>query len=253
MATAFISYSHRDEAFRQELEIHLAPLRRQNLLSIWHDRRITAGDALDGAISENLESADLILMLISADFVASEYCYAREMTRALERHDAKAARAISIICRPCDFNGLPFANFVLLPTDAKAVSSWTDRDAAWVDVVRGIRRALETATGTQKLQAPMNSGTDVRPRAAAERPRLPRHTTDLQKDSFSRNAMRDVGRFFQKSSTCWRCVILRGKANSGKSTQTGSPAKFIWTRRKWDHVPYFRVAWSRERFTIHRA
>jgi hypothetical protein len=82
MATAFISYSHRDEVFRQELETHLAPLRRQGLLSVWHDRRITAGDSLDGAISENLESAEAILMLISADFVASEYCYTREMTRA---------------------------------------------------------------------------------------------------------------------------------------------------------------------------
>src|SRR5260221_3923998 len=150
MATAFISYSHRDEVFRQELETHLAPLRRQGLLSVWHDRRITPGDHLDDAISENLESADLILMLISADFVASEYCYAREMTRALERNQARAARAISIICRPCDFQGLPFARFLLLPTDGKPVSSWPDRDAAWVDVVRGIRRALETASGVQE-------------------------------------------------------------------------------------------------------
>jgi hypothetical protein len=198
VATAFISYSHRDEAFRQELETHLAPLRRQRLLSVWHDRRITAGDSLDETISENLESADLILMLISADFVASEYCYAREMTRTLERHDAKAARAISIICRPCDFHGLPFARFVLLPTDAKAVSSWTDRDAAWVDVVRGIRRALETDPGAQRSQTRVNLEADVRPAPAAERPRLPRRTTDLQMDSFSRNAMRDVGTFFQK-------------------------------------------------------
>jgi hypothetical protein len=198
MATAFISYSHRDEPFRQELETHLAPLRRQGLLSVWHDRRITPGDHLDDAISENLESADLILMLISADFVASDYCYAREMTRALERHEAKAARAISIICRPCDFHGLPFARFMLLPTDAKAVSSWADRDAAWVDVVRGIRRALEAITATQKPQAHTPLEADVRPAPAAEGPRLPRRTTDLQMDTFSTNAMRDVGRFFQK-------------------------------------------------------
>ncbi len=195
MATAFISYSHRDELYRQELETHLAPLRRQGLLSVWHDRRITPGDHLDDAISENLESADLILMLISADFVASDYCYAREMTRALERHEAKAVRAISIICRPCDFHELPFARFVLLPTDAKAVSSWADRDAAWLDVVRGIRRALGVITVTQKPQAHTALEADVCP---AERPRLPRRTTDLQMDSFSTNAMRDVGRFFQK-------------------------------------------------------
>jgi len=198
MATAFISYSHRDEAFRQELETHLAPLKRQGLLSVWHDRRITAGDPLDHAISENLESADLILMLISADFVASEYCYAREMTRALERHEAKAARAISIICRPCDFHSLPLAKFVLLPTDAKAVSLWTDRDAAWVDVVRGIRWALEATATAPKPPTRMSLKADVRPEPAAERPLLPRRTTDLQMDSFSQNAMRDVGMFFQK-------------------------------------------------------
>ena len=76
-------------------------------------------------------------MLISADFVASDYCYTKEMELALERHRAGQARAISIICRPCHFHALPFAKFVLLPTDAKPVSSWGDRDAAWVDVVTG--------------------------------------------------------------------------------------------------------------------
>jgi hypothetical protein len=197
VSTAFISYSHRDEVFRQELETHLAPLRRQGLLSVWHDRRIPPGDLVDETISENLESADLILMLISADFVASEYCYAREMTRALELHEAKAARAISIICRPCDFHGLPFAKFVLLPTDAKPVSSWTDPDAAWVDVVRGIRRTLETADSQRKR--PTRSDVEAaRPQPATDRPRLPRRTTDLQMDNFSRNAMRDAGTYFQK-------------------------------------------------------
>jgi hypothetical protein len=198
MATAFISYSHRDEAFRQELETHLAPLRRQGLLSVWHDRRIPAGDLLDETISENLENADLLLMLISADFVASEYCYAREMTRALERHKAKAARAISIICRPCDFHGLPFAKFVLLPTDAKPVSSWTDRDAAWVDVVRGIRRTLETAHRVQVARKARPNVEAVQPEPAPDRLRLPRRTTDFQMDDFSRNAMRDTGMYFQK-------------------------------------------------------
>jgi hypothetical protein len=221
MATAFISYSHRDEAFRQELETHLAPLRWQGLLSVWHDRRITPGDHLDDVISENLESADLILILISADFVASEYCYAREMTRALERHQARAARAISIICRACDFQGLSFVRFLLLPTDAKPVSSWPDRDAAWVDVVRGIRRALETAPSAQAPQARINSEADVRPQvSAADRPRLSRRTTDLQMDSFSTNAMRDVERFCQKEldilekrDPAWKGEFRRVDAN----------------------------------------
>lgn len=198
MATAFISYSHRDEAFRQEHETHLAPLRRQGLLDQWHDRRMTAGDPLDDTISAHLERADLILMLISADFVASDYCYAREMARALERHEAREARAISIICRPCDFHGLPFANFVLLPTDARAVSSWPDRDAAWVDVVQGIRRALNARTGVVDTpRAPQEAG-PVAKADAPHRSPLPRRITDLQLDQFAANSMRDVGRYFNK-------------------------------------------------------
>lgn len=188
MATAFISYSHRDEAFRQELEAHLSPLRRQGLLSVWHDRRITPGDHLDDTISEHLEAADLILMLISSDFVASEYCYAREMTRALERHQARTARAISIICRPCHFDGLPFARFLLLPTDAKAVSLWHDRDAAWVDVVKGIRTALTSGavpTGAPAVRAaPAVSSPAATPGRQRSASRLPRTYTDLDKHDF---------------------------------------------------------------------
>lgn len=206
MATAFISYSHRDEAFRQELETHLAPLKRQGLLSVWHDRKITPGDALDNTISANLDSADLILMLVSADFVASDYCYASEMTRALERHEAKAARAISIICRPCDFHGLPFARFLLLPTDARAVSTWLDRDAAWVDVVKGVRSAL--AALANPVGAPATpSGPTTKPTAAptdssspSKSLRLPKTFTDLDRHDFLETAFERMWAVFQANA-----------------------------------------------------
>lgn len=198
MATAFISYSHRDEVFRGELEAHLAPLQRRGLLDRWHDRKMIAGDPLDDTISAHLESADLILMLVSADFVASEYCYAKEMARALEKHETGSARAISIICRPCDFEGLPFARFVLLPTDAKPVSTWQDRDAAWVDVVKGIRNAL----GAGARQTAPSSTAPV-PFVAVQqsdpgRSPLPLRTTDLQMDQFATKSMRDLSAYFNK-------------------------------------------------------
>jgi hypothetical protein len=82
------SYSHKDKDLRNELEIHLAALKRQEVISTWHDRRITAGDEFSGKISENLESADIILLLVSPYFIASDYCYEVEMKRALERHEA---------------------------------------------------------------------------------------------------------------------------------------------------------------------
>ena len=220
MATAFISYSHRDEVFRRELETHLAPLRRQGLLDQWHDRKMTAGDPLDDTISAHLKQTDLILMLISADFVASDYCYAKEMARAPERHEARQARAISIICRACDFHGLPFTKFVLLPTDAKAVSSWPDQDAAWVDVIQGIRRALNSGTETVRAtRAPQEAGTIPRSDPPIRSP-LPRRTTDLQMDQFATNAMRDVGRYFNKEldmlemrDPAWKGVFQEIDAN----------------------------------------
>jgi hypothetical protein len=83
MATLFFSYSHNDENLRDQMETHLAALKRQGVISAWHDRRITAGRELDQAINENLNAADVILLLISPDFIASDYCYEQEMVRAM--------------------------------------------------------------------------------------------------------------------------------------------------------------------------
>ena len=231
MATAFISYSHRDETYRQELETHLAPLKRQGLLSLWTDRRLLAGDPVDDAISESLERADLILMLISADFVASNYCYAREMKRALERHEAKVARAISIVCRPCDFHELPFARFVLLPTDARPVSLWPDRDAAWVDVVSGIRAVLRSgavpprpaSTAEPRLTKPVEVETHMTKRSP-----LPTKVTDLQLDTFARNAMRDIGNYFEKEldMMAMRDVAWKGEYQAIDARKFGGQAYF---------------------------
>lgn len=204
MTTAFISYSHKDETFRQELETHLAPLRRQHLIDVWHDRKIPAGDHLDDTISAHLESADLVLMLISADFVASDYCYTKEMARALERHQAGEARALSIICRPCVFNDLSFARFLLLPTDGRAVSSWLDRDAAWVDVVKGIRGSLaapaprEIARIPAPASSPIASASHSSPRTSLK---LPKSFTDLDKRDFLESAFERIWRVFQGNAT----------------------------------------------------
>jgi TIR domain len=97
LAILFFSYSHADEALRDQLETHLASLKRQGVISSWHDRRITAGTNVGEAIDSHLDAADVVLLLISPDFIASDYCYEREMTRALERHRERhqvAAKAL---------------------------------------------------------------------------------------------------------------------------------------------------------------
>ncbi len=96
---AFVSYSHKDDRLRAELETHLRLLQRIGVLQLWTDRRITAGTEWKGEIDENLERADLILLLISADFMNSDYCYDIELKRALERHEANEARVVPIIVR----------------------------------------------------------------------------------------------------------------------------------------------------------
>jgi internalin A len=139
----FISYSHRDEGLRAELETHLKLLQRQGLVSLWTDRRIIPGEKWGGQIDRHLESAEIILLLVSADFIASHYCFDIEMNRALERHEAGDAVVVPIILRDTDLKGVNFGHLQPLPKDARPVTLWPNRDSAWKDVATGIRDAVD--------------------------------------------------------------------------------------------------------------
>jgi hypothetical protein len=141
--TLFSSYSHKDETLRNELETHLKLLQRQNLISTWHDRKIAAGAEWAGQIDRNLEAAEVILLLVSADFIASDYCYDKEMRRALERHEAGSARVIPVILLDVDWHSAPFHELEVLPKNGKPVTLWSRKDSAWKDVALGIRKAVE--------------------------------------------------------------------------------------------------------------
>jgi hypothetical protein len=138
----FCSYAHEDEFLLKKLETHLSMLKRQGLIATWYDRKLTAGAEWAQVFDTHLGSASVILLLISPDFLASDYCYSTEMMRALERHQANKARVIPILLRPVDWHGAPFAHLRALPTNAKPVTTWSDRDQAFVDVATGIRRAI---------------------------------------------------------------------------------------------------------------
>lgn len=138
----FFSYSHKDKQLRDDLEEHLALLRRQGVVSGWHDREILPGQEWAAKIDEHLESARLILLLISPSFLASDYCYDIEMKRAMERHEKGEAVVIPVIVRPCDWKSGPFAKLAALPANWVAVTSWANKDEAWTDVAQGIRRAI---------------------------------------------------------------------------------------------------------------
>jgi hypothetical protein len=126
----FCSYSHKDENLRKQLEIHLKVLHRQGVISSWHDRLIGAGREWKDQLASNLELADIILLLVSADFLASDYCWGVEMAHALKRHEAGTARVIPFL-RDVNWSRAPFAKLHALPRDGKPVRQWCDRDAAW--------------------------------------------------------------------------------------------------------------------------
>jgi TIR domain len=178
MATIFFSYSHKDEALRNDLEAHLAHLKHQGLIDAWHDRRIVAGDELDAAIFGKLEAADIILLLVSSDFMSSTYCYSKEMARAMERHQAGEARVIPVILRHCDWTHSPIGKLLAVPRDGKPVASWPDRDEAFAEVAKQVRQAVEEqAKKTGRPPAvPASAAASPRPslsaglRALVERP-----------------------------------------------------------------------------------
>jgi hypothetical protein len=146
--SAFISYSHEDEKLKLELDKHLNPLRRQNLIETWHDGKILAGEEWSKTISEKMKDADIILLLISIDFINSYYCYEVELEEALELHDAKKARVIPVILRTCLWNHTPFAKLQALPKEAKAVAAWTGGwDEALTNVAAGVRQVAEEMLG----------------------------------------------------------------------------------------------------------
>jgi O-acetyl-ADP-ribose deacetylase (regulator of RNase III) len=140
--SCFVSYSHEDEELRVELGKHLRALERSGLIGIWHDRKIVAGSDWNDAISQQLTSADVMLVLVSADFVSSDYCYDVEMKQMLKRHKHGDALMIPIILRPTNLEGTPFAGLQALPRDANPVTVWQDRDAALVNVTEGIAQAV---------------------------------------------------------------------------------------------------------------
>jgi tetratricopeptide (TPR) repeat protein len=140
----FISYSHQDEKMKERLDTFLATLKREGKVETWSDRRISPGGKLDNTIATELELADIILLLISQDFIQSEYIWKIELPRALERHERGEAVVIPIFCHAIDdFGEMPFAKLNGLPKDAVPINS-PDNNSALSEVAKGIRKIAVT-------------------------------------------------------------------------------------------------------------
>jgi len=151
----FFSYSHKDRKLLEKLKTHLSLLQREGLIQEWHDGCIQAGQEWESEINQQLEAADLILLLISPEFMKSEFCYAKEMERALQRHEAGTARVVPIILRPTDWQSAPFGKLQCLPLEGKPVTKWVDKDEAFLNIVTGIRQTIaQLRPATSKPRKP---------------------------------------------------------------------------------------------------
>ncbi|MFI5154106.1 MAG: toll/interleukin-1 receptor domain-containing protein [Chitinophagales bacterium] len=140
----FISYSHADEALKNELDKHLIMLKRSGKIEVWNDRRLVAGQEWDDEIAKELANAHIILLLISADFNNSEYIWEKELAEALRRHEEGSARVVPIILRKCDWHDGPYAKLQALPRGGKPVTEFPDRDEAFMEIASGIRTLVDT-------------------------------------------------------------------------------------------------------------
>ncbi len=140
----FCCYAREDQNLLEKLKISLAPLQNQSLIStIWSDTNINPGTDWEKEIHQHLNTAQIILLLVSPDFIASNYCYSVELAQAMKRHEKEQAQVIPIILRPTHLKGAPFVNLQMLPTGARPITSWKDPDDAFLDIVQGVEGAVE--------------------------------------------------------------------------------------------------------------
>ncbi len=140
----FISYAHADEKHCNDLKDHLSVLLYNKDIEIWYDRHLIPGETWDETIREKLQTADLILLLVSVNMLKSRYILEVELEKALQQRAAGTSIVIPIILKPCDWQDTPFSKFQGLPKDAKPISTWSSKDEAYVDVVKGIRSAIKS-------------------------------------------------------------------------------------------------------------
>ncbi|MCC8968927.1 toll/interleukin-1 receptor domain-containing protein [Bradyrhizobium sp. Cham227] len=205
MVSVFFSYSHADEVLRDQLERQLSLLKRQSVIDVWHDRRIGAGQEFAAEIDQHIETDDIILLLVSADFLASDYCYDIEMKRAMERHEAGEAIVIPVILRACDWHGAPFGKLNATPPDGKPITQYPDRDQAMLEVAKAVRTAANrlkptTASGEAARTAAQSSSSGTRvsiPRSSNLR--LAKEFTDRDRDRFKHDSFEYMARFFENS------------------------------------------------------
>lgn len=198
MPKIFISYSHRDEKTLEELHKHLVMLRRAGLVETWFDREILAGNDIDAEIKTNLDESEIFVALVSADFLASDYCYQKEMAEALARHEAGTMRVIPVIAEPCDWTSSPLGKLKALPKDGKAISTWTNANVAYLDVTKELRRMLEAGTAKDDKQTKTPLKEVFTPRTTRGY-RIKKQFDSIDKEDFKKKSYEVIADYFKRS------------------------------------------------------
>jgi len=190
---AFISYSHRDEKWLDLLHRHLVMLKREGVVELWFDKQIDAGGHIDDEVSSGLADSQLFLALVSPDFLASNYCYEKEMVQAIERASYGTMRVVPIILEPCDWKSSPLAQFKALPKDSTPISLWANPNVAMLDIVNELRRVLPKQADKAGVVSPTASS------GSRRRVKVKRDFDSIEKADF-RDASFEAIRTFFKSS-----------------------------------------------------
>ncbi len=234
---AFISYSHHDKAALDRLHVHLKNLTRDGSIETWYDREILAGSDLDAEIEQELKAAEIFLLLVSPDFIASDYCVEREMKSALERHSAGSARVVPIIIEECDWKAMgQLRQLKAVPTDGKAISEWANPNTAYLNVVQELRRIIESEKASTS-----NTNKSLEP--VAVRPKVTRYRAKREFDEIDRSDFREAsfasikdyfhraieeldsidglrGRFVDRSTTSFGATVVNSGRQNGAAHLT---------------------------------
>lgn len=206
MIKLFFSYSHNDETTRNELEKHLAVLKRDSLIQTWYDRRILAGSDLGNEIDQNLIESNLMLLLVSPDFLDSDYCYSVEMKKALEMRSQGVIWVIPIILDYCDWKNTPLKDLLACPKDGKPISDHPNPNKAFNEITNEIRRVIKEITAKHPVKPETKSQADlpiskpvVIDKARSSNLRVKKTFTDYDKDKFKKDTFVYMTKYFKNS------------------------------------------------------
>jgi len=231
---AFISYAHTDEKYLERLHKHLVMLRREGDLQDWSDHKILPGSKLGDTISTSLNESNLFIALLSPDYLASNYCYEKEFEQARKMHEEGRIRIVPVILEPCDWLASPFSEFMALPKDGLPISEWTNHNNAYLNVVTGLRRVIDSMKAGSSGETVSTDGS--RP-SAIRRPRIKQDFDSIQKAEFADGAFATIRQYFERSCaelhdtegqirakfepmspTAFTCTVVnRGKRHSGEA------------------------------------